>query len=193
MLTVRQIPMDCSKFHVTHDMISFVYRQRWMLMIGPQIKSFVEHRTQCFEKLWVIRNIRLWLTTASYDWSNSKPTWLCCNYVIQMSIWLICTRVSGSDKRFSDSWLHSGKNLFTDDVVLYYKKGLCRLLSGVCYITGRRKKGKGLVGLFKYNYYCGLTIDPALIWDLAFIIYIMLYPPTTKQDQTFIRGNTVYM
>ena len=100
---------------------------------------------------------------------------------------LICTRVRGSDKRFSDSWLHSGKILFTDDVVLYYKKGLCRLLSGVCYITGRRKKGKGIVGLFKYNYYCGLTIDP------AFIIYIMLYPPTTKQDQTFIRGNTVYM
>ena len=36
-------------------------------------------------------------------------------------------------------------------------KGLCRLLFGVCHITGRRKKGKGLKVPCKYNYYCGPT------------------------------------
>ena len=67
--------ISCDTWHDT----SFVYRQKWMLVIGPQIKLLVEHRTQFFEKRWVIHNIRLWLTTASYDWSNSKPIWLCCN------------------------------------------------------------------------------------------------------------------
>ena len=44
-----------------------------------------------------------------------------------------------------------------DHVVLYYTKGLCCLLSGVYHIIGRRRNGKGLVGPFRYNYYCGPT------------------------------------
>ena len=67
----------------------------------------------------------------------------------------------------------------SDHEVLYYMKGLCRLLSGV-HITGRRRKRKGLVGLFRYNYYCGPMKDPALIRDPAFIFVIMLFPPATK-------------
>ena len=94
--------------------------------------------------------------------------------------------VRGSDKGFSDSWPHSIENLFTGHVALYYTKGLCCLLSGVCHITGRRRKGKGLVGPFRYNYYCGPTKDLALIQDQAFICVIMLFPPATKQDQVFI-------
>ena len=70
--------------------------------------------------------------------------------------------VRGSDKRFSDR-LHSVEILFTDNVVLYYTKELYRPLSGVCHTTGRRGKGKGLVGPFRYNYYCGPTKDLALI------------------------------
>ena len=52
--------------------------------------------------------------------------------------------VRGSDKRLSDSWPHSFEILFTDHVILYYMTGLCRPLSGICYITGRRRKGKSL-------------------------------------------------
>ena len=73
------------------------------------------------------------------------------------------------DKGFSDSWGYSVRNLFTDHVVLYYMKGLCRLLSCICHITGRRKKGKGLEVPCNYNYYCGPTKDPALIRDQAFL------------------------
>ena len=51
----------------------------------------------------------------------------------------------------------------TDYVVLYYTKELCRPLSSACPITGRRRKGKGLEVPCKYNYYCGLTKDPAFI------------------------------
>ena len=36
------------------------------------------------------------------------------------------------------------ENLFTDNVVFYYMKGLCCALSGICHITGRRRKGKCL-------------------------------------------------
>ena len=54
-----------------------------------------------------------------------------------------------------------------DHVVLYYTKSLCRLLYGVCHITGRRRKGKGLEVPCKYTYYCGPTKDPALIRDSA--------------------------
>ena len=54
-------------------------------------------------------------------------------------------------------------------------KGLCHLLSGICHITGRRRKGKGLVAPFRYNDYCGPTKDPALIRDPAFILVIMLF------------------
>ena len=86
--------------------------------------------------------------------------------------------VSGSDKGFSDSWPHSVRNLFTDHVVLYYTKGLCCPLSGVCHITGKRRKGKGLQVPCKYNYYCGPTKDPTFI-------VIMLLP--TKQEQAFIQ------
>ena len=57
--------------------------------------------------------------------------------------------VTGSDKRFSDSWLHSIKVLFADHVVLYYSKGLCCVLSGICYIIGRRRKRKGSIGPFE--------------------------------------------
>ena len=85
--------------------------------------------------------------------------------------------VHGSDKGFSDSWLHSVEILFTDHVVLYHTKGLCCLLSDASHITGRRRKGKGLVGPFRYNYYCGCTKDPVLIWNPAFIFVIMLFPP----------------
>ena len=86
-----------------------------------------------------------------------------------------------------DSWPYSVEILFTDHVVLYYTKGLCYPLSGVCHITGRRRKGKGLVAPFRYNYYCGPTKDPALIRDPAFIFVIMLFPLASKQDQAFIR------
>ena len=44
--------------------------------------------------------------------------------------------VHGSDKGFSDSWPHSVSYLFTDQVVIYYMKELCHLLSGICHITG---------------------------------------------------------
>ena len=43
----------------------------------------------------------------------------------------------------------SSENLFTDQVVFYYTMGLCRLLSGICDITGRRRKGKGFKVPFK--------------------------------------------
>ena len=66
--------------------------------------------------------------------------------------------VHGSDKSFSVSWLHSVGNLFTDHVVLYYTKGLCRPLSGVYHSTGRKRKGKVLEVPCKYNYYCGPTV-----------------------------------
>ena len=67
------------------------------------------------------------------------------------------------------------KFLFADHVVLYYMKGLCCVLSGVCYITGRRRKRKGSVGPFRYHYYCEPTKDPALSQDPAFIFIIMLF------------------
>ena len=58
----------------------------------------------------------------------------------------------------------------------------------VCYITGRRRKGKGVVGPFRYNYYCGPpTKDPASIRDPAFIFVILLFLPATKRDHAFIR------
>ena len=61
------------------------------------------------------------------------------------------------------SWPYSVEILFiADHAVLYYTKGLYCPLSGVYHITGRRK-GKGLVGPFRYDYYCGTTKDPALI------------------------------
>ena len=72
------------------------------------------------------------------------------------------------------SWPHSVGDLFTDHMVLYYTKGLCHPLSSVCHITGRRRKGKGLEVPCKYNYYCGPTKDPMLIWELVFIFVIML-------------------
>ena len=79
---------------------------------------------------------------------------------------------------------HSVEVLFADHMVLYYMKGLCRALSGVCHITGRRRNGKDSVGIFRYNYYCGPTKDP------AFISVIMLFSPATKQDQAYIRDRT---
>ena len=91
--------------------------------------------------------------------------------------------VHGSDKGFSDSFLHSVRNLFTDHVVLYYTKGPCRQLSSVCHITGRRRKGKGLKVSCKYNYYCGPRKDPALIQDPAFIFVIMLFPQPLNETR----------
>ena len=70
-------------------------------------------------------------------------------------------------------------------MVLYYTKGLCYVLSGVRYITGRSRKEKGSVGPFRYNYYCGPTKDPLLIQDPAFIFVIMLFSLATKRDQAF--------
>ena len=95
--------------------------------------------------------------------------------------------IRGSDKRFSNVWPLSIGYLVTDHMVLYYTKGLCRPLSGICHITGRRGKGKGSVVPSKFNYYCEPIKDPVLIRDLAFIFAIMLFPPATKQDQEFIR------
>ena len=80
-----------------------------------------------------------------------------------------------------DSWPHSVEILSTDHVVLYYTKRLYRLLSGVCHITGRRRKGKGLVAPFRYNNYCGP------IKNTAYIFVIMLFPLATNRDQVFIR------
>ena len=85
------------------------------------------------------------------------------------------------------SWPHSVEILFTDHVVLYNTKGPYSPLSGVCHITGRRRKEKGLVVPCRYNYYSGSTKDPVLIQDPAFIFVIMLFSLATKQDQTFIR------
>ena len=95
--------------------------------------------------------------------------------------------VHGSDKGFSDSWPHFVRNLFTDHVVLYNTKGLYHLPSGICHITGRRRKGKGLELPCKYNYYCRPTKDPVLIRDPAFIFVIMVFSPATKQGQAFIQ------
>ena len=68
-------------------------------------------------------------------------------------------------------------------------KGLFHPLSGICHITERRRKGKGLIlpCICRYNYYCGPTKDPALIRDLAFIFVIMLFSLATKREQAFIR------
>ena len=89
---------------------------------------------------------------------------------------------SGSDNGFSDSWPHSVGNLFTDHMVLYYTKG-CRLLSAICHITGRRRKGKDLKVSCKYDYYCGPTKDSELIWDPVFIFVIMLFPRSLNETR----------
>ena len=73
--------------------------------------------------------------------------------------------------------------LTVDHVVLYYTEGLCCLLSGVYHITVRRRKGKGLVGPFRYDYDCRPTKDPVLIRDPTFIFVILLFPLATKRDQ----------
>ena len=74
-------------------------------------------------------------------------------------------------------------------MVLYYTKGLCCVLSGVCYITGRMRKGKGSVGLLRYHYYCEPTKDPALSRDSAFIIIIMLFSwPLNKTRHLYETG-----
>ena len=39
-------------------------------------------RAKIVRKHRMIANIHLWLCTTSYDWSNSMPIWLSCNYVI---------------------------------------------------------------------------------------------------------------
>ena len=65
--------------------------------------------------------------------------------------------VRGSGKVFSDSWAHSIGNLWTDQVVIYYMKGLSHPLSGICHITGRRKKGKCLE---VYNANIIIIVDP---------------------------------
>ena len=63
--------------------------------------------------------------------------------------------VQGSDKGFSDSWSHSIGDFFTDHVVLYYTKELRHLLSDICHITGRRRKGKAL----KYHLKIIIIVD----------------------------------
>ena len=90
------------------------------------------------------------------------------------------------DSQFSDSGLHSIGNVFTDHMALYYVNGLSCLLSDVCHITERKRKGKGLEITCKYNYYYGFTKDQAFNQDPMFIVVIMLVPPATKQDQVFI-------
>ena len=56
-------------------------------------------------------------------------------------------------------------------------KGLFCLLSGICHIAGRRRKGKGLEVPCKYTYYCGPTEDPVFIQDPAFIfVTIVIFP-----------------
>ena len=72
-------------------------------------------------------------------------------------------------------------------------KRLCRLLSGICHITGRRRKGKGLEVPCKYNYYCGptkdpaLIRDPALIQDPAFIFVILLFPGPLNETRNLYK------
>ena len=68
------------------------------------------------------------------------------------------------------------ENLFTDHMVLYYMKGLCRLLYSICHIPGRRSKEKRLEKPWKYNYYYGSTKNPVFIQDLAFIFVTCCYP-----------------
>ena len=74
--------------------------------------------------------------------ANQSTRWIC----------------SGCDKGFSDSVPHYvEKFIHTSRGIFYYMKGLCHPLSNVCHITGRRRKGKGLEVLCKYNYYYGST------------------------------------
>ena len=77
-----------------------------------------------------------------------------------------------SDKSLSDSWPHSIEILFTDHMILYYTKGLCHPLSDICNSSGRRRKGKGLVVLCRYNNYYEPTKDPAF----CFIIMLLPWP-----------------
>ena len=90
----------------------------------------------------------------------------------------------------SDSWPHSLGNLFTAQVVLYYMKRFCHPLSGVCHITGTRRKGKGLEVSCKYRGKYNLLLlthkKPGANRELEFIFAIMLFLLATKQDQVFI-------
>ena len=63
---------------------------------------------------------------------------------------------------------------------------VCCQASVILLGEGGKEKVKGLVGPYRYNYYCEHTKDAALIQDLAFIFIIMLFPPATKQDQASI-------
>ena len=90
-----------------------------------------------------------------------------------------------SNNRFSDSWPQSIGNLFTDHMVLEaLLSTVC--LFGICHITGRRSRRKGLEVPCKYSYYCGPTKDPALIQDLVFIFATIVFPwPLNKTRHVY--------
>ena len=80
--------------------------------------------------------------------------------------------------------------LTVDHVVLYYMEEFCRPLSGVYHITVRRRKGKGLVGPFRYDYYCGPIKDLALIQVPAlFLLYCYLPQPVNKTRCLYKAGH----
>ena len=87
--------------------------------------------------------------------------------------------IRGSDKGFSDRWLHwlQWKPIHRSHGITLHEGAVS---SGVCHITGRRRKRIGLEVPSEYNYYCGATKHLALIQDLALIFVIMLFPPATK-------------
>ena len=75
----------------------------------------------------------------------------------------------------SDSGPHSIGRLFTDQMALYYMKGLYHRLFGIYHITGKRRKGKGSKVPCQYIYYNGFTNNLTFHGDLAFIFVIMLF------------------
>ena len=70
------------------------------------------------------------------------------------------------------------------------------MLSGIYYITGRRRKRKGSVGPFRYNYYCEPTKDPVLIRDLIPIIAcirpLFANPVTNRNDKKVTKQDIRY-
>ena len=112
-----------------------------------------------------------------------KSVWSSVIEQLGQSTWWIC---SGSDKNSQIVNCTPLEDLFTEHVIFYYTKGLCRPLSSVCHITERRRIRQGLEISHKYNYYYGSTKDLAFIRDQTFFV-IILFPLATKQVQAFTR------
>ena len=84
---------------------------------------------------------------------------------------------------------HTPSKVYLPQIMWYY---ITRRGSVVCCQASisyywEKEERKGLVGQFRYDYYCGPTKDPALIRDPTFIFVILLFPPATKRDQAFIQ------